>query len=129
MTFRDDLDATLARIDVLEREIRGLIDENSRLRRKRSPYVLPPRRLRVNANLEAAAGHIDVLARLKARLYEENENIRAGGSASATTAHEPKPWPLHDMDGPDDQEALSNLWGILVMIVAGAVAIGAALGN
>jgi hypothetical protein len=118
MTFRDDLDATLARIDVLEREIRGLIDENVRLRRKPSPHVLPPRRLRVTTNLEAAGAHVDVLSREKARLIDENAKLRAGAEPPPYEPS-PRPWPLNDdvSIDPKTEERFRVVIGIIVGIL------------
>ncbi|HTL34692.1 MAG TPA: hypothetical protein VL326_16300 [Kofleriaceae bacterium] len=119
MTFRSDLDAALARIDVLERENRQLIDENSKLRRKRSPYATPVRKLRVCSDLDAALAHVDALGRENRRLGAENESLRAG-APPPSTPDEHKPWPMDDGSGAimsPDQERFAYAIGVTAVIV------------
>jgi hypothetical protein len=116
MTFRADHDAALGRIDVLERELVQLIEENSRLRGHPSPYELPPRKLRVRDDLDAAIAHVEVLERQNGRLTDENEKLRAG--ATPPSAEPPRrKWRLNDEGDPEDTRLGRGLASIAVAVV------------
>jgi hypothetical protein len=127
MSFRDDREAALARIEVLERENRELIDENTKLRGRESPYVTPTLRPSHRNDHEAVLAHLELLERRNRRLADENDNLRAGVPPS-TTESAPRPWPLHD-ELSVDPKAEKGI-AIFAAVVAALIAvIGAAIGN
>ncbi|HUS30650.1 MAG TPA: hypothetical protein VMZ53_19205 [Kofleriaceae bacterium] len=96
MSFRNDLDAALARIDVLERENCELIAENTKLRGAESPHA--PRTMRPShrSDPEAASAHVALLERTNLQLADENRRL-AVGAPPAIAEPAPRPWPYDDL--------------------------------
>jgi hypothetical protein len=126
MSFRNDREAALARIEVLERTNIELIDENTKLRGRESPYVTPTLRPSHRNDHEAVLAHLELLERRNRRLADENDNLRAG-VPPPTTEPAPRPWPLHDELS--DPKAENGFVIFAVVVVALMAVLGAAIGN
>ena len=105
MTFRDDIDAAYARLDVLESENRKLVEENSKLR-----GVPAPRRPPIPTDHDAVIERIEAL---------EHENRRLAENPGFATRDKPLPPPK---PFPEDFPVIQQ--GVIVVIVVGAAILG-----
>ena len=117
MTFRDDHDAALARIDALERENVQLIDENSTLRGKRSPYALLRRPSRIRDDRDVAIAHVEALEIQKRGLAAENEKLR-GGAPPPPVEPAHRKWRLNDEGDPEDAATQKVILIVVAVILA-----------
>jgi hypothetical protein len=121
MSFRDDREAALARIEILERENRELIAENTRLRKASSPHSvakLPPGR---REDHEAVHAHIHRLEMQKGQLIAENAKVRAGAPPPPAEPP-PRPWPLNDESASKHVPGTDVTPASLILIIIGAIA-------
>jgi hypothetical protein len=125
MSFRDDRQAALARNEILERENRELIAENTRLRKASSPHTVAKLSAARREDHEAVVAHLHRLEMQKGRLIAENAKLRAG--AAPPPAEPPqRPWPLNKEATPRDHIPGTEVTpaGLVVLVI---VALAAAI--
>lgn len=115
MTFRDDIDAAYARLEVLESENRKLVEDNAKLR----GIPLPPR-ARLPEDHDAVLVRIEDLEHSNRRLAAENERMRNRGAPPPPPEAPHKPWPGSDGSqdfNPSILIAVSIALGLAMLIV------------